>query len=100
MEIVKTQNSDVTIVSLVGRLDTSTAPQLETELSGVYADAPALAFDFSQLDYISSAGLRVILSIQKSMSAKGGTLTLKKVCDDVMEVFDMTGFSSFLTIEA
>ena len=84
-------------VCLEGRLDTTTAPQLEAELKTVLADANAVCFDFEKLEYISSAGLRVLLSVHKQMKGKGG-MELCHVNEAIMEVFDVTGFTDFLTI--
>lgn len=96
MEIIKTKNESNLNVELTGRLDTTTAPQLEAalELDGI----TALAFDFSALDYISSAGLRVLLAAQKTMN-KQGEMKIRNVNSDIMEVFEITGFSDILTIE-
>lgn len=93
----KTENGALTVV-LEGRLDTTTAPELETELMGVIDDVAALTLDFEKLDYISSAGLRVLLSAQKKMNTKG-EMKLTHVNDTIMEIFEVTGFSDILTIE-
>ena len=90
--------SDVTTLALQGRLDTVTAPALEAELQNVLPDTSTLVLDMANLEYISSAGLRVILKVQKVMSAKG-TMKLTHVGESIMEVFDITGFSDFLNIE-
>lgn len=90
--------SESVIVSLNGRLDTTTAPQLEKELDQVLTSAKELVFDFSGLEYISSAGLRILLKSQKAMN-KQGTMKLKNVSDDIKEIFEITGFLDFLTIE-
>lgn len=82
---------------LVGRLDTMTAPELEAELSALLPQAESLTLDMEKLDYISSAGLRVILKTQKALEKKAG-LKLTHVPEAVKEVFDITGFSDFLTI--
>ena len=81
-----------------GRLDTQTAPELEKELDSVLADIKELTFDFANLEYVSSAGLRVILKAQKAMNAQG-SMKLTGVNDSIMEVFDITGFLDILTIE-
>ena len=81
-----------------GRLDTMTAPELEAELNQSMNGADSLVFDFSKLDYISSAGLRVLLSAHKAMIAKGG-MTITNVNEVVQEVFEVTGFADILTIE-
>ena len=86
-------------VALSGRLDTTTAPQLESELKAALDSVDSLVMDFAKLEYISSAGLRVLLSAQKSMSKKGG-MAIRHVSDTIMEIFDVTGFSDILTIEA
>ncbi|MBQ7518701.1 MAG: STAS domain-containing protein [Clostridia bacterium] len=85
-------------IALEGRLDTMTAPELEAELKASLDAADSLALDFSKLDYISSAGLRVLLSAHKAMSGKGG-MKVKNVNEVVREVFDVTGFADILTIE-
>lgn len=98
MEINKKLESATLTIALVGRLDTTTAPSLEAELKTSLNDVEELIFDFSQLEYISSAGLRVLLSSQKVMNRQG-TMVVKNVSDDVMEVFELTGFTDMLTIE-
>jgi len=97
MDIIKNVNGKTLNIALVGRLDTITAPDLDKELKDSLTDVETLAFDFSKLDYISSAGLRVLLSAQKVMN-KQGTMTLSNVNDNILEVFEMTGFSDILTI--
>ena len=98
MEIKKTGNGNAVTLELTGRLDTTTAPQLEAELKGCMGNVDALTLDFEKLDYISSAGLRVLLATQKVMGEKGG-LKICHVCPEIMEVFEITGFSDILTIE-
>jgi anti-sigma B factor antagonist len=88
-----------TIVTLNGRLDTTTAPELESFLDELFPSTKELVFDFKNLEYISSAGLRVILKAQKTMNQKG-SMKLINVSSDVMEIFDITGFADFLTIES
>jgi anti-sigma B factor antagonist len=85
-------------IRLSGRLDTTTAPELETVVDEVLENGQSLTLDMEELEYISSAGLRVILKAQKGMSRKGG-MKLVHVPEAVMEVFSITGFSDFLTIE-
>ena len=85
-------------IALAGRLDTVTSPELEAELNGLPADVTELVLDFSELDYISSAGLRVLLSAQKRMNARGGMKVIG-VNETVGEVFEITGFCDILTIE-
>ncbi len=98
MTINKNWNDKALTIELEGRLDTMTAPELETELSGSLSGADSLIMDFSKLDYISSAGLRVLLSAHKAMSAKGG-MKVTHVNEIVQEVFEVTGFADILTIE-
>ena len=98
MTINKKQDGTALVIELEGRLDTMTAPQLEAELKEAMPDAESLILDFSKLDYISSAGLRALLSAYKVMSAKGG-MKVTHVNEIVREVFDVTGFSYILTIE-
>ena len=98
LNIEKQINGKEATVILEGRLDTTTAPQLENELKGFMDSITDLTFDFEKLEYISSAGLRVLLTAQKFMS-KQGSMKLIHVRDDVNEIFDVTGFSDILTIE-
>lgn len=84
--------------ALEGRLDTTTAPMLEESIKANIEDVEKLVFDFEKLEYISSAGLRTLLSAQKTMN-KQGEMLVKNVSDAIMEVFDITGFSDILTIE-
>ena len=92
------RNAENAIVELVGRLDTTTAPSLEKMLNEDIGESKNLIFDFKGVEYISSAGLRVLLSAQKKMQ-KMGTMKVINVCDSVMEVFEITGFVDVLTIE-
>ncbi|MBQ6425230.1 MAG: STAS domain-containing protein [Clostridia bacterium] len=98
MEITKKKDGGALKIALEGRLDTSTAPSLEETLSKELSGVTDLEFDFAKLEYISSAGLRVLLSTQKIMKNQG-TMKVKNVCPEIMEVFDITGFSEILTIE-
>ena len=98
MEILKKQNGTTLDVALSGRLDTTTAPQLEAEMKASLEGVTELCFDFEKLEYVSSAGLRVLLSCQKTMK-KQGKMKLRHVCDEIMEVFEITGFTDILTIE-
>lgn len=86
------------VLSPCGRLDTVTAPQLESAVKELLEDAEELILDFAGLQYISSSGLRVLLSAQKAISGKG-TMKVINVNETIMEVFDITGFSDILTIE-
>ena len=98
MTISKQQTGSALTLALEGRLDTTTSPELEKELKASLDGADSLVLDFSKLDYISSAGLRVLLSAHKQMSAKGG-MKVTNVNEIVREVFDVTGFADILTIE-
>lgn len=98
MEIIKKGEGKNLTVEVQGRLDTVTAPELENVFNESLDAVDDLVIDFSNLEYISSAGLRVLLSTQKKMSSKG-SMKVTNVNDEVMEVFDITGFSSILTIE-
>ncbi len=98
MTIHKTQNGSNLEIALEGRLDTMTAPELEAELSSSLKNADSLVLDFSKLNYISSAGLRVLLSAHKSLINKGG-MKVTNVNEIVQEVFDVTGFADILDIE-
>ncbi|MBQ3417145.1 MAG: STAS domain-containing protein [Ruminococcus sp.] len=98
MNIKKTQNAATMIIALEGRLDTTTAPKLEAELKDALDGVTELIFDFEKLDYISSAGLRVLLSAQKVMM-KQGEMKVIHANDTIMEIFEVTGFSDILTIE-
>ena len=98
MTINKNQEGSKLTIALDGRLDTSTAPQLEAELKGALGGIEKLVFDLSKLAYVSSAGLRVLLSAQKVMN-KQGEMTVRGVNDDLMEIFEVTGFVDILNIE-
>ena len=98
MTINRKQNGTALGIALEGRLDTMTAPELEAELSKSMSSADSLTLDFSKLDYISSAGLRVLLTAHKTMAAKNG-LKITNVNEVVQEVFEVTGFADILTIE-
>lgn len=92
------QNNEKTILKIEGRLDTMTAPKLEQAINALPADTVDLVLDMEKLDYISSAGLRIVLAAQKKMSSVG-SLKLISVNETVMEVFEITGFADILTIE-
>ena len=98
MTIAKQQNGSALTLALEGRLDTVTSPELEKELKASLNGADSLILDFSKLDYISSAGLRVLLSAHKVMSAKGG-MKVTHANEIVREVFEVTGFADILNIE-
>ena len=98
MEIKKNQAGDNLTIEIIGRLDAATAPQLEKELNNSLTGIKVLTLDFSQLEYVASAGLRVLLVAQKRMN-KQGSMAIKNVTEEVKEVLDMTGFINFLHIE-
>lgn len=98
MTIEIKRNADVTTIELAGRLDTTTAPALDKAINNDIGDTKKLVLNVKGLKYISSAGLRVLLSAQKKMQ-KIGSMKVTNVCEDVMEVFEMTGFADILTIE-
>ena len=98
MTIEKKINGETVTLVVSGRLDTQTAPELENELDAVLSGLKELVFDMTDLEYVSSAGLRVILKAQKAMNAQG-SMKLTGVNDSIMEVFDITGFLDILNIE-
>lgn len=98
MKIEKNVENEVMTMAIVGRLDTTTAPELEQEIRSSIDGITDLTFDLENLEYISSAGLRVLLSAQKIMNRQGD-MRLTNVSDTIMEIFDVTGFTDILTIE-
>ena len=98
MTIHQEKNGTTLIVAPEGRLDTMTAPSLEEALKEALNGVTELTFDFEKLDYISSAGLRVLLAAQKTMNRQG-SMNVKNVNEIIMEIFEVTGFSDILTIE-
>ena len=98
MTIEIKKNAAETIIEIVGRLDTVTAPALDKTINEDIGDTKNLVLDVKGMEYISSAGLRVLLSAQKKMQ-KIGSMKVVHVCDEVMEVFEMTGFADILVIE-
>ncbi len=98
MTIEIKKNAEETIIEIVGRLDTITAPALDKTISEDIGDTKNLVLDVKGMEYISSAGLRVLLSAQKKMQ-KIGSMKVTGVCEEVMEVFEMTGFADILVIE-
>ncbi|MEG2288191.1 MAG: STAS domain-containing protein [Ruthenibacterium sp.] len=98
MTINKTVNETELTLTLSGRLDTTTAPELEDALKNSLDNVNSLILDFEALEYISSAGLRVLLSAQKVMN-KQGKMVIRHVNDTILEVFEVTGFNDILTIE-
>ena len=99
MTINKTKEGDALTIALEGRLDTVTAPQLEGELRTAINGVKELVFDLKKLDYVSSAGLRVLLSAQKVMNRQG-SMVIRNVQEQIMDIFDVTGFVDILNIEA
>ena len=98
MNIIKNQNGGSLTIALEGRLDTTTAPELEQEIKSSLGGVTELIMDFAKLDYISSAGLRVLLSAQKKMTRQG-SMKVIHANEMVMEVFEVTGFADILNIE-
>lgn len=98
MTIEKNLNGTELTVTIAGRLDTTTAPQLEAALKESYEGVEKLVLDFTALEYLSSAGLRVLLQAQKTMN-KQGEMILKNVNETINEIFEVTGFIDILTIE-
>ena len=98
MTIEIKKNNQETIIEIVGRLDTITAPALDKTINEDINDVKNLVLDLKDLEYISSAGLRVLLSAQKKMQ-KIGSMKVRNVCEEVMDIFEMTGFADILVIE-
>ena len=98
MTIEKNLNGSELTVAIIGRLDTTTAPQLEAEFKQNIGGVEKLVLDFANLEYLSSAGLRVLLAAQKVMN-KQGEMIIRNVNDTINEIFDVTGFIDILTIE-
>ncbi len=98
MNLSKNVNGANAVISIEGRLDTVTAPELEKYIGEIIDGISELVLDFAKLEYISSAGLRVLLATEKTM-AKQGKMVIKNVNDTINEIFEITGFSSVLTIE-
>ena len=98
MNIEQNRNGNALTLALEGRLDTMTAPQLEAALKEALPGVDALTFDLEKLDYIASAGLRMLLRAQKTMNRQG-TMKVKNANEMILEIFEVTGFSDILTIE-
>lgn len=98
MQISTRTSNDIHIVAITGSLDSGTSPEAQKSLDAVVAGAKKVALDFSQLDYISSAGLRILLGAAKQLRAKGGTLGMFGLNQSVREVFEISGFSSILSV--
>ena len=98
MTINETRNGEILTIEVGGRLDATTAPELEKTIEGIPAEVKELVIDMEKLEYISSAGLRVLLAAHKKMS-KVGAMRVRNICDEIMEILDMTGFTDILSIE-
>jgi len=98
MEISTRTSNDIHIVAIAGNLDSTTSPEAQKKLNAVVAGARKVALDFSELDYISSAGLRVLLGAAKQLRASGGTLRMFGLNQSVREVFEISGFSAILAV--
>ena len=98
LDIEKTLDNGALLIELKGKLDTTTAPELEDAIKESIEGITDLTLDFEELTYISSAGLRVLLSAQKIMNNQG-SMKVKNVCQEISEIFEVTGFSDILTIE-
>ena len=96
--IKKEINGTVMNIALSGALNSQLAPELEEVILASVSDVTEICFDFADLEYLTSAGLRVILSAQQEMDEKDGTMTIKNVSQEIMDIFKMTGFSNILTI--
>jgi len=98
MNITVKTNDSMAVISLEGRLDTVSSPDLEAVLEKMPENVNSIEFDFARLDYVSSAGLRVLLSTQKKFKQVGGHMSIANICPTVQEVFDITGFTDILSI--
>ncbi|MBQ9041658.1 MAG: STAS domain-containing protein [Eggerthellaceae bacterium] len=99
LTIANEVNGDVNVLKLVGRLDAKAAREAEEAFTEAAAAAPNVVLDFSELDYIASAGLRAVKQLRGNVRNNGGTLTVRNVQDNVMDIFEMTGFAAMLTFE-
>lgn len=99
MTITQTTEKNQTILTLAGRLDTNTAPELEAALKPILAQGTELVLDFAALEYVSSAGLRVLLTAQKAVQKNATKMTIRHVNDTINDIFELTGFADILTIE-
>lgn len=98
MELKKTRTGDQLVVEFCGRLDTQSTPDTEEEMRGILSGVKHLELDFRELSFISSAGLRLLLLIQKNITGKGGTMVISHVDQEVMNILTMSGFDKILTI--
>ena len=99
MDITIVQENGASIVYIVGRLDTVTAPELDKAVKPLIDLGATVVFDCEKMEYVSSSGLRVVLSTHKQLAAAGGRFIVRKLNQEVRSVFDLTGFSRLLTIE-
>jgi len=99
LSITKTKDNDTLNAVISGRIDTSTSPELDNEIKSSLDGIKKLVLDFTKVEYISSSGLRVLLSLHKTMTAAGGELIISKPAEMVVEVFEVTGFADILNIE-
>ena len=99
MDIIKKNENGTATLSIVGKVDSVSAPQLEEALLPTFGEAEQVVLDFSEVTYVTSAGLRVLITGHEAAQTREASLVLRHVSEDVMEVLDMTGFSSFLVIE-
>lgn len=100
MEIIKKQNENELTLKIIGRLDTNAAPKLIAEIDSLLVEGiDKFVLDMKDCDYVASSGLRAILGAQKKMNTLHGTMIVKNVAGNVMEVFEMTGFADILTFE-
>ena len=98
MQISTRTNNDIHIVAIAGSMDSTTSPEAQKAIDGVLAGAKKVVLDFSELDYISSAGLRVLLGAAKQLKASGGTLRIFGLNQSVREVFEISGFATILSV--
>jgi len=99
MKIIKKETGSTLSITLSGRLDTATSPELDAVIQALDPKTMSIIFDFKDLEYVSSAGLRVLLTAQKIMNARNGKLKITKANDVIKDVFQVTGFASFISIE-
>ena len=99
MELIVHKENETTIVEIIGRLDTITAPELTEAVKLLINDGINIIFDCEKLEYISSSGLRVVIATHKEMMSRSGKLIIRKLNREVKSVFDLTGFSNILNIE-
>lgn len=99
LSVTKAKDNETLTAVISGRIDTTTSPELDSEIKGSLDGIKKLVLDFEKVEYISSSGLRVLLSLHKSMTAAGGELIVRKPAEMVAEVFDVTGFADILNIE-